>query len=206
MELITVSKVLEVYSLQEMLSDPNRKRNLLEANSIDGEIFDMEIEDEAQSFKEVLESKGYEDPKLWWDLSYCQGSGACFDCDNINIPKVISDPNIELKDSYKEVINKLYNEGQISAHTEKNYFANHYYHSKTRNIVVEVNNCTLNTIEDLVQSLLYKHYQDCCYDLYKTLDRLIDKMNSEEYIIENLKDLGYNKFLSSGVIFNGTLN
>lgn len=202
MEEVTITKVVKVYSLEEMLSDPERKKNLLEANVIEDELLDLELQDEAQYFEGVLKSKGYNDPKLWWDLSYCQGSGACFDCDNIDIPKILDDSDIEIKNSYKNIIIKLFNEGVISAHTERNFFANHYYHSKTRDVVVEVNSYNLYRIPKLVQKILYKHYQSCCYDLYKRLEKILDTVNSEEYIIENLKSLGYNKFLSSGVIFN----
>ena len=46
-------------------------------------------------------------------------------------------------------------------------------------------------------------YQEICYDIiYRPLQKRYEYLTSEEGILEDIKNQGWNKFLKNGIVFN----
>lgn len=87
-------KVIRCLEFNE-LNKEQKKTVLDNYRYINVEDFSLVI-DEA-SYKKPIEDAGFNDPKLHWDLSCCQGSGASFDCDSIDVSKALKDWNYHHK-------------------------------------------------------------------------------------------------------------
>ena len=78
-----------------------------------------------------IENAGFKNPKIYYDLSCCQGSGACFDSKDLDFNVLLKDFNCK----HKQWILNLLNDGNyISIKIKQNHYANHYTHSRTRYI------------------------------------------------------------------------
>lgn len=144
-----VVKEIVTYSLEEMLSDPEKKKKLIEANQPTESFELMEMEIAEEDNLNWLEQIGFENPKLYWDISCSQGSGASFTFDNVNIGKLIEVyPDKELTsnldgardDGFRSTLLFL----EVNAYPslriygQQNHLSNHYTHSKTVDIYYEI--------------------------------------------------------------------
>lgn len=223
-ELVEVTKNYTVYSLDEMLADKKLKEKLLKANEPDEWAIESDLKIEIEELYSQLEEKGFMNPNILYDISYCQGSGACFDCDDISLQKVLKDvyKDLGLTEEDYNIIVKLEEDDFIKYCTYTNSYANHYCHSKTRYIAEKYNydyddypeyarshwkndNDEMDEVfgeSGTIIRYLVEEYQDNCYKLYKQLQDRYEYMMSEEYISQDLRENGYNKFLENGTIFN----
>lgn len=145
---------------------------------------------------QVLTEIGFIESKVSYSLGYCQGDGLTFDFSlnhwelieflkNIkNRELTISLKNLE-KELYEivknfEIDEKIIEEYDISVYTEKNYHGNWYYHSKTRNIVVEAYTFPLNDTEDNDEKVVtyLEELKIVFYEIYLTV---CEALESEGY-------------------------
>ncbi len=150
------------------------------------------------SYALSIEEKGFKNPQIYYDLSCCQGSGACFDSADLDF-------NILLKDfecKHKQwIINLLNNENYISIQIKQNHYANHYTHSRTRYISllyfggIHICNRLHNLLGD-VQNHIAKVYLNTCSDLYTSLQKDFDYLISDEAVKETLvaNDYCFNEY------------
>lgn len=72
-----------VYSFDELSKEAQEKA--IETVRNDHEVY---LDDTVEEIKEELETLGFINPSIWYDLSYSQWSGAVFDCKSIDIEKL----------------------------------------------------------------------------------------------------------------------
>lgn len=145
-----------------------------------------------------IEEKGFKNSKIYYDLSCSQGSGACFDSNDLDFNTLLKDFECKHK---QWIIDLLNDENYVSIQIEQNHYANHYTHSRTRNISLmyfrglHICNRLQNLLED-VQSHIEKVYLDACSDLYHNLQRDFDYLISNEAVKETLiaNDYCFNEF------------
>lgn len=81
-------KIIRCLEFNE-LNEEQKKKVLDKYRDINVEDFSLIID--KGYYKKPIEDAGFNDPKLHWDLSHCQGSGASFDCDSIDVSKALKD-------------------------------------------------------------------------------------------------------------------
>lgn len=193
-----VVKDLTLYTLEEMLADEKLKKNLLKANAEDEHFLSISMEDRENNLAEYLEKQGFHDVKIYYDLSCCQGSGCCFDFDGCDIFKIAK--------NYRELlspVNKIrylfkdwnrgklrYLQSYVATKTVKNSFANHYCHSRTRDIEFNYAPEDFCNVEEYVagfETVFRQVYLNICAYLLDELRKEYDYFTSEEFLIEDLK-------------------
>lgn len=78
-------RVVKTYSIDELNSEA---REAAIARRRDNAFDQDDADSLTRLFQELLEEKGFNDPKANWSLGYCQGDGVCFK-GNIDVAKVI---------------------------------------------------------------------------------------------------------------------
>lgn len=204
----TIEKTVFEYS--DLFSVKNRK--LLE------KILDkhMDINTEHDSWhyfclednKAKLHEIGFEDSKIYYRGFWSQGDGACFECNNFNIEKLLKN-DIMKKNLTEKNINlliKLYDCGYFDIAIEKNSFGYHYDHEKARYIDISSNILDfkkhariykiLNTFEVCLENLRY----NLSCDIYSSLNREYEELQSDFSILEILEYNEY-EFNQDGTIY-----
>ena len=227
MKKVKLEKVIEVFSLEEMLNDPEKKKNFLgknQLNEFDEETL-MEVELEEQT--EWVESLGFKGVDIHYDVSCCQGSGASFIFSNVDIKKLIDEaPNRVLageldeaiQDGFPNTLEHLLNEEAIQICGTWNHLSNHYTHEKTVDVEGEypddvndeilneaVNSSDFEKYFDNIVGIVREIYYDVAGELYRRFDRAWDYIHSEESIINICKENGEDLFTEDGRVFNEEL-
>lgn len=180
-------KIIRCLEFNE-LNDEQKKTVLDNYRDINVEDFSLVI-DEALHMK-LIEDAGFNDPELQWDLSCCQGSGASFDCDSIDVSKALKDWDYHHKKWIIKILEQFF-----IVKIRRNSFANYYVHSKTRYVDTDgylPNDCS--RIENGIEVAIAHIEQlrlDLCDDLYKGLQDEYDRLTSDEAIIETFEANGY---------------
>lgn len=223
MKKVKLEKVIEVYSLEEMLADPEKKKRLLEFNQPSDFEEEAIMDDELGELTDWLESFGFKDVEIHYDLSGCQGSGASFAFSNVDIHKLVNElePSLSSKlsssiaDGFQETLSYLIDYGEPPIFSSKwNSFANHYTHSKTVDIDYEYpsdildesqTDSIVNEILDTEEFKSYiagicetiqEIYEELAYQIYHKLESYWNWLHSEQAIVENLRaneDLEFTK-------------
>ena len=217
----TISREVILYTLDEMLADEKLKKNVLDANREPDSVMERIIEDKSNDLAKELEDQGFEDVEIYYDLSYCQGSGACFDFNGCNVLKIASHyPKLlPFINNIKWLFKDWGFRGKISSSidsycdfkTNENSFANHYCHEKTRDIdfnwipaldTVDLNSDNKLAIDEF-QQIFRRLYIDICLDIRNKLRAEEEYYQSDEYTIELLKsNNSFNYFYENGTICN----
>lgn len=121
--------------------------------------------------------------QIEYDLSYSQGSGACFDCDEFDFDLLLKDFELRHKRAIIDII-KDYCAYAINC----NGYANHYCHEKTR--YFEIKLCSHGfhyRIEELLAEVA-QHIEgirlDASRELYHDLLKSYEYFTSDEVIAE----------------------
>jgi len=127
-------RIIKVYEFKE-LSKKAKENAIKECYDINIKYDDC-LQYEVEDFKEHLKEKGFPNATLYYDLSCCQGSGACFESD-IDLDIIFK----TLKDKKYNILKKFVDEQfvELIPRILKNSYANHYCHYKTRYIDIEDN-------------------------------------------------------------------
>lgn len=180
-------KIIRCLEFNE-LNEEQKKAVLDNYRYINVEDFSLVIDEE--SYKKPIEDAGFNDPKLHWDLSCCQGSGASFDCSSIDVNKALKDWSYHHKKWIIRILEQFF-----IVKTHQNLFANHYVHSKTRYVDTDgylPNDCSRieNGIEVAIAHI-ERLRLNLCGDLYKGLQNEYKSLTSNEAIIETFELNGY---------------
>lgn len=144
-----------------------------------------------------IEDAGFKNPKIYYDLSCCQGSGACFDSDDLDFNTLLKDFECKHK---QWILNLLNDKNYISIQVKQNHYAHHYTHSKTRYISSSYRgNNICNRLEKIlydIQKHIAKVYMNTCDDLYTNLQNDFDYLISDEAVKETLivNDYCFNEY------------
>lgn len=222
MKTITLaSNPLTVYTYEEMIADDTRRKSLVATNPIGEWQEDEEMNIIVSDLVEELENQGFSEVKIMYDLSCSQGSGACFDFSDIDIVELSEKvPALtEVLDPYIETVRFLIDyDSFLSVKTTRNSFANHYCHSKTRNLEYISILDELEKLDDQLLDFEYEKkrypiirellrtqsfsdfitdvvntleevYQDKCHYIYRKLQKHWDYLHSESYCLEEVKSM-----------------
>jgi hypothetical protein len=138
--------------------------------------------------KEELEEKGFHSPEIYYDLSYCQGSGLCFSCKDIDVKKILKDfdKNGETCLNFAPIIDN------IRAYIPPPHGS--YVHERSTRLETEFIDDISATLEnpDIVDQLDKRQLSD----IYNYLENLKDELEEmlEDYRIElckKYKEEGY---------------
>lgn len=193
---------VKVYSLQEMLNDPELKKNLLAKHQLDDgasswNVIQDFIHDDVQSIKEELAGMGFEGKiDIAYDLSYSQGSGASFDFEQLNIHELAlweTKTPLEKRTKWGEYIEDFVNVDQLydlmkafpnafdeldkdnswpKVYSQTNSFANHYTHHKTRNICFS--DFDVNEDSVLGELIDTKDFQEVYKDIQQAVEKIYE--------------------------------
>lgn len=132
-----------------------------------------------------LEEQGFIDCNIFYDLSYSQGSGACFDCSSFNFDTLLSDFNCKHK---KWIINILKDGCDVGI--KKTSYSNHYSHEKTRYFELYFNSYHECKHIHKLLAQLEEHIEqkrlEACIKLYGDLQKVYNFLTSDEAIEETL--------------------
>ena len=151
------TKTINLYQFHE-LTDEQQAKVLDKYRDWDDDIFESYVNDECNTL-EITES-GFNNPKIHYSLSYSQGDGACFDCNDFDFDLLLKDWQHKHKNWIINII-KNYCEFGI----RKNQFGHYYSHSNTRDFYID-------------------YYSPLDYDLHK---RIIQAVAEAEKHIESLR-------------------
>jgi hypothetical protein len=211
-----------------MLADPEKKAKLIEFNQPCECEEQAIMDDTSDDIMAEIESYGFKGTKAQWDLSCCQGSGASFSFENVDIDSLIDKyPDRDLAanldnakcDGFEDTWLYLSEHGDEPIFRGNfNSLSNHYTHEKTVDVLVEhdeiseydeaalIVNDVIQTndwdshLED-IRKEVEKIYYDAAGLLYKKLSDQWEWLHSEEAIIENLKGNGDLEFTADGKCF-----
>lgn len=219
----TISRELTLYTLDEMLADEKLKKNVLDANREPDSVMERVLEYRSDDLANMLEKKGFQEVKIYYDLSYCQGSGACFDFNGCNVLKIASNYNrlIPYVENIKWLFKDWARRGKINSidsycdfKTNENSFANHYFHERTRDIEfnwkTEIDEAPSDKFSsddklaiDEFQQAFRKLYIDICIDVRNKLRAEEEYYQSDDYTKELLEsNYSYCYFYENGTICN----
>jgi len=212
-------KELTLYTLDEMIADPELKKKLVEANKESDQFLDLSMKMDVEDIEVELKSKGFQDVKVFWDLSCCQGSGAYFTFDGVNVFKLMKyEKSIyksaqKIKYLFKDWGRKLRQlDTYVGIKTVTNHWANHYCHSRCVDIEFEYSVEEFTKGWEDTQSFkdfeadFRDLYQDLCSNIYSRLQKSLDYYESEDFLIEDLRSrepISY--YLDTGQLY-GPLN
>lgn len=144
----------------------------------------IELYDFAFDCREYAASKGFENAKVRYSLSYSQGDGLSFDAD-IDVERFLR----EFKPSVKQsVVDCIINNCYASVEANKGHYA--YCRKDDVTLYIDVNSYKeYNNLTQLVSDLK-EYIQDCYIEVCGTLEANgyaeIEHQNSEEYAIETI--------------------
>lgn len=148
--------------------------------------------------KKELEKIGFLNADIQFSGFCSQGDGACFDAD-IDVEKML-DYLLEIKKFSTEEIQTIKNISDLmEIKIEKNHWANHYCHEKTRYIDIEIDFCNhlddeFDSIEkgDEIYSRLLKATEEIrlekCIEIYNKLEDEYDYLTSDSVVADWLND------------------
>ena len=179
------TKTINLYKFEE-LTEEQQAKVLGKYRDWNDDIFESYVNDECNTL-EITES-GFNNPTIHCSLGYCQGDGACFDCDDFDFDLLLKDWQHKHKNWIVNIIKEHY-QGYIN----KNNYGYHYSHSKTRYFelssdgVVDWHYCSRT---NKAIYLAEKHIENLRYELAESLtNRLYEQLEwlqSDEQITESL--------------------
>lgn len=213
-----IIKELTLYTLEEMLADPKLKKNLLDANQETDEFINLSLEQDQEEVVLDLESKGFCNVKVNYDLSYCQGSGAYFTFEGVNVLKLMKKEKSIYHSAYP--IRYLFKDWgrklrQLDSYSDiktiHNHWANHYCHENCVDIEFDDKSIDFTDLQkhqfESFQSDFTRLYKNLCYEVYNKMQKALDYYTSEEFLIEDLKAReDCSLFLESGQICPEEIN
>ena len=175
-------KTINLYQFNE-LTDEQKEKVLDKYRDWNDYIFDSYVYDECNTLE--LHENGFLNPTIHYDLNYCQGDGACFDCDEFDIDLLLKDWQHPHKNWIIDVIKSHY-----QGHIKTNNFSYHYCHSKTRFFELDTDLAyfyrhlenAIYSAENYIENLRYELSENLTARLYDQLEWL----RSDEQIAESL--------------------
>lgn len=154
-------------------------------NYRDINVEDVNIYENNDTHMQNLADKGFLNPTVYYDLSCCQGSGACFVCSEFELNLLLE--NLEIKHK-TWLINIIKNYCEIEL--KENHLANFYTHENTVNFdIITYFQKDFKRIEkhiDIIKNYIEKIRLEACRELYNNLSNDYDFLRSDEQVKETL--------------------
>lgn len=147
----------------------------------------VQYADDELCMQEIWES-GFIDAKPCYDLSYSQGSGACFDCDEFDFDLLLKD----WQHKHKRLLIKVL-QNRCYTNIKSNHYANFYSHSKTRYFEIDLDlpynlprlENALYSAERHIENLRYELAENLTCRLYEQLEWFRSDEQIKEILIAN---------------------
>ena len=182
------TKTINLYQFHELTEE--QKAKVLDKYRDFNDDTLMQYADDELCMQEIWES-GFFDAKPCYDLSYSQGSGACFNCDNFDFDLLLKDWQYKHKNWIINII-KQHCQGYIKL----NRYGYHYSHSKTRYFELSEDgtlhyhycsriNKAIYSAEKYIENLRYELAENLTNRLYEQLEWLRSDERIKEILIAN---------------------
>lgn len=176
-------KTINLYQFNELTPDQQEKC-LDKHRFINDDVFELYVNDEI-CLLSIFEA-GFNNPKVFYSLSYSQGDGACFDCSDFDINLLLKEWQHPHK---KWIINIIKNFCECSI---KPYgFSNLYNHERTR--IFEIDFSSLNANYTHIEHFIMvaeQHIEELrlnlCVDLKNRLYDQLEWFRDDEQVKETL--------------------
>lgn len=180
------TKTINLYQFEELT--PEQQEKVIEKyNDINDDSFEFCL----SSYVEDIKETGFKNPDLYYSLSYSQGDGACFECEQFDFDLLLKDWQHKHKNWIVNIIKQHY-EGYIKL----NSFGYHYSHSNTRYFILSsdgVMDCrnypniekAIEDVENHIENLRYELSEQLTSDLYNELEYLRSDDAIKETLIAN---------------------
>ena len=176
----------KVYKFNE-LSGPAKEtaRQSWREHGLDYEWHEFTIE----GLKERAPEKGFEIDKIYFSGFCCQGDGAMFEGSVVDFSKFLNGTNPHFQKVVK-------NNGLDLSWSVRH--SGHYYHSRCSQISFDAGNYpytysskegftgNFQTNIDIMESNIEEAYHDYCHEIYSTLEKEYDWLNSDEQVDESI--------------------
>jgi hypothetical protein len=163
---------IEVFTVEEL--EPKVQEKVLDKNrhnnTEDGFWSKWLLED----WKQKLANEGFIEPEIHFSGFNSQGDGASFDA-KINISFFTTQTEGEVLEA-----------SNVRYTIEKNSFANHYSHEKTRFVNWEADSCECSDIAERIAKKIENARLTLCKEIYASLEEEHDYQTSDEKIKEDL--------------------
>jgi len=184
-------KTIELKNIKELNQD--LINTIIEKNrdiNVDYDWYSIIQEDYIKKLNDI----GFIDAEINFSGFWSQGDGASFDCSNLDFELLLNTIKKDLTEKeYNRILKFYYIDNEtFNFYIEKNQFANHYYHKKTRYIDLDWYNdkwYKLDLLKDLqnkVLDLLEELRLDLCGEIYKSLREEYEYLISDDCILETL--------------------
>lgn len=195
-----VTKEFEVYSLDEV------REKALEMNRF------INIGDYAwwesifENWEFELAEKGFKNASIKFSGFYSQGDGACFDCDDFDMKKLLE--LVSLSEDKKDLISRMINDDSFFLKMYHANSSNLYCHERTRFLDwgTEIDNpafYTTSTISKTIDEFVLKLEEErirLCKEIYSDLYNGYKDLISDEAVEDTLLVNEY-EFNADGTIF-----
>lgn len=179
------TKTINLYQFHE-LTEEQQAKVLDKYRDWNDDIFESYANDECNTL-EITES-GFNNPIIHYSLGYCQGDGACFDCNDFNFDLLLKDWQHPHKNWIINII-KTHYQGYII----KTHYANFYSHSRTRYFELSPDYITsyyyitkaIISAEKHIENLRYKLAENLTDRLYEQLEWLQSDEQIKDTLIAN---------------------
>lgn len=154
-----------------------------------------------EEWKSKLEEQGFSNPDICYTGFWSQGDGASFTCNNIDMIKLCD--HLELwplgkEKTYKTLINELLETAYIKRTNT------HYYHERSTTyyaFAINTYRCrraqrAFATFLQDIESAVEDHIISLGIDIYKALEDDYEYYQSDEYVIQDLKERDYHYVLN----------
>lgn len=176
------TKTINLYKFEELTDD--QKQKAIEKHRYFNDDLTCNLIDYDEIHIEKLKEKGFLNPDISYSLSYCQGDGASFTCNQLDYDLLLKDYTGKHKNWMIEIL-KQYCEVQIE---RSNYCR--YYHERSCNTeLYEYTQYNYSRIIDELENIR-QHIEnirlEACVNLAEDLQNEIDYLRSDEAIAEIL--------------------
>lgn len=177
-------KIINLYQFNELT--PEQQTKCVEKHR------DIEVEDlfnaNDETYTNPIHDAGFLCPDIYCDLSYSQGSGACFECNDFDFDKLLKDWEHPHKNWIVNIIKSHY-QGYIKS----NHYGSYYSHSKTRYFDLEANfnyfylniERAINSAINYIENLRYNLAEELTKQLYNDLEYLRSDEVVKDCLINN---------------------
>lgn len=181
-----------VYDINDIKNNEELKNKILEKHIYINIEYGWE-DSIVEYWRNKLESIGFNTPKIAYTGFYCQGDGASFTCDSIDIEKFVEN-NDDFSKREKNILNTLYEYRYIEASVKRINF--HYNHEKTVSLSyydgdLKADWVHIQKIVDKLWNILQAKILELSENIYVDLETNYDVLTSDEAILKTIEINSY---------------
>lgn len=179
--------VIKCYTWDELSED--QKKRICEKNRDIG--LDMlTTEDIIWDFSnagQLIADSGFLNPEVYFNHSYSQGDGACFDCTDFNWDLLLEDLEIPHKSLFKKLLNDS-SDLESRIYRPNVPYAHHYTYARCRQFeIILYNTHEVPRVNKIIYKIMLHVEQkrfDLCHAAFREIVNAIEATRSDEHLYE----------------------